>query len=254
MDADSFQRFVEASEENDVARMSNNPTYEVIDQKIDKSQGQATVTKNLVVDGTSLMVMTAYRQVGQAIVTLDYWARRDIFPAYVDQFEALLEEMTVDSASVASLDKYAESYSFNGPRNLFTLQVPVPWTHQTLSNSYKDGTYTAVDTFTAPDEHAVLYSVVYTDGNPMQASVAGEFALALLNKYFTKDVVVTKDQLMADGSERLTWYSPTGKYKGISQFQTHGSTFYLDGWMLQSDAENIYLDVVNRAVDSFKLP
>jgi opacity protein-like surface antigen len=122
------------------------------------------------------------------------------------------------------------------------------------------GDHYYIDTFTSPDQGAVVESIAYDDGTPFSGRDNGRFALQILNQQYSKtgsegDIRVTEEKQQADGSDRLTWYSKAGGYSGISFFEIRNQTTFLMftvDW--GNDYKDQYLDTLNTVISSYRLP
>jgi hypothetical protein len=151
----------------------------------------------------------------------------------------------------------SELVTFVDENNLFAFDLPGDWTyqHSTDTNVY-------VDTFTSPDgASALIESLVYNDGTPFVKSQKGQFALDLINTYYSAtgkvgDIKVTSDQIQSDGSERLEWSSKSGGFSGVSFLETRGddSTFLLFTAKWADDIDQATFDVINNAIASYHIP
>jgi hypothetical protein len=145
--------------------------------------------------------------------------------------------------------------TFTDQNKYFAIDVPGDWTHEagTATNAYSD-------TFTSPDKHAFVESVVYDDGTAWSGSSNGRVALAMLNTYYsyTKkegDIRVSSDSIEKDGSEKLVWTSKGGGYSGTSWFEIRNKTAFL---MLTIECDKSYTDqyqtMLDAVVKSYRLP
>jgi hypothetical protein len=147
--------------------------------------------------------------------------------------------------------------TFTDQNDLYQIDLPGDWTYdQTTGEHYY------ADIFTSPDEAAKVENIVYNDGEPFTGGQHGKFALDILNQFYsstgeTGDIKVTGDQLMKDGSERLTWNSKGGDYSGYSFFEIRGSdrtTFLMfTVYWLDSAAEQ-YAETVDAIIASYRVP
>ncbi len=109
--------------------------------------------------------------------------------------------------------------TFTDKNDYYAIDVPGDWKHETSSG---DNYY--IDTFTSPDNAAVVENIAYNDGTPFSGGDNGKFALQILNQNYSStgkegDIRVTEDSIQKDGSERLTWTSKAGGYSGVSYFE-----------------------------------
>ncbi len=152
----------------------------------------------------------------------------------------------------------SDQVTFVDENNLLGFDLPGDWFYE--HNAY-DVYY--VDTFTSPDESsAKIESLVYNDGEAFVKSQNGQFALYLLNTYYSStgevgDIRVLGDQIMKDGSERLEWVSKGGNYSGYSYFEIRGDdrkTFLMFTVWYINDVDQATLDSVNNAVNTYYVP
>ena len=147
--------------------------------------------------------------------------------------------------------------TFTDSQNFFTIDVPADWTYE---HSVSDDGLESWDTFTSPDEQALIENLVYNDKDGYAASLKGAYALYLLNTVYSNtgqegDIRVSSDQIMQDGSERLIWTSKGGGYSGISFLESRGSDvflFFTVEWV--DSAEDEYLDTLNAVIESYRIP
>ena len=137
----------------------------------------------------------------------------------------------------------------------FQIEVPGDW-----SQSEETGDVYYIDQFKSPDEQAMIENLVYDDGDAFTGGTNGKFALALLHNFYSStgkegDIKVTDDKIMPDGSERLSWSSRGGGYSGMSFFEVRNRTTFLMftvEWMDESESD--YIDILNRAIESYVVP
>jgi hypothetical protein len=200
-------------------------------------------------DGEPQTVVTLYDQYGPIIYTFDFWSEEQFFDAYDALYGEVLDTAEVNPDAAAGLEVYAWNYTFTGPNDLFSIEAPTPWLYEQTEDEA-----TIVDTFYSPDGHAVIQNITYDEGTEISRSQAGQFALELLRTYYAEDIRITDDQVQADGSERLTWHSPSGNYSGISFLETRGTTFLLLTTMYDNDFEDYYLDALEYTISSYAIP
>lgn len=247
LDDIAFERFVDARELN---LFGDYEGYETVDYQIDPELKIARVTKELVLDGIPQTIFTYYDLYDQAMYATDFWADSDVFADYESGFEEVLDSMFVNSAAVAeSAVPYYWIYTFSGPGDLFTIDIPIPWTYER-----DESDVAIVDAFYAPDEHGFIENITYDDGEEISRSAAGAFALELLKEFYASDIQISDDQVQPDGSERLTWRSPSGEYSGISFLETRGSTFLLFSAVWDDAYEEAHLDSLVYTIETYDVP
>ncbi len=146
--------------------------------------------------------------------------------------------------------------TFTDENNLYQIEVPSDWVYKHITG---DNYY--IDQFKSPDEQALIENIVYDDGTTFDGSQKGKFALQLIYEFYSndgtsKDIDITGDKIMDDGSERLTWHSKGGGYSGASYLETREgrTTFLLFTIEWLDSAEELYLDVLNAVVGSYSIP
>jgi hypothetical protein len=147
--------------------------------------------------------------------------------------------------------------TFIDKNNFLAFDLPADWVHVSGTQSEY---YT--DTFTSPDGSAKIESLIYSDGQPFEPEKNKEFAMYLLNTYYSNtgkagDINITADQPQANGSERYEWSSNGGGYSGVSLFELRGNdntTFlmFTAKWTPATDLATV--DVINKAIASFRIP
>lgn len=246
LDFESFQRFVRAREANFFGGYDN---YEQGDEQFSEENQVGYVVKTLDFDGVPQVVETYYDQHGAVIYAIDFWVNADSYDAYAPMFDEFFNGVTVDTDKAAEADVYNWVWTFYGPDDLFSIEVPTAWRYERST-----GDSTVVDTFYSPDEHAVIQNIAYDDGTAVSKSQAGAFALALLKNFYADDIKITGDKVQPDGSERLTWNSPSGDYSGVSFFESRGTTFLLFTVMYDNPYEDTYLDTLNYTISTYDVP
>lgn len=151
----------------------------------------------------------------------------------------------------------SEITTFLDQNNLFAINLPSNWTRATEAQSDH---YT--DTFTSPDGSAKIESLIYNDGQPFEESKNKDFALYLLNTYYSStgkagDIIINSDQIMENGTQRNEWNSKNGGYSGVSFFELRGddkATFLMFTAQWKDGTDQATLDIVNQIIATFKAP
>lgn len=243
---EAFTSFVE---NRDLNFFSVFEDYVQLEQEIDAEEGIATVTKNFTFEQMPQTVVSVYLQEGPAIFAVDTWADQAHVAVYSDLYPRVIETIELNREAAAEQLIYNWIYTFEGPAGLFTIDVPTPWEYERTESDV-----VIVDSFYAPDGHAVIQNIVYDDGEEISRSEAGTFALELLRTYYAQDIRILDDQVQPDGSERLIWTSSSGGYSGTSFLETRGTTFLLFTTMHDDAYEDVYLDTLNYTVETYAVP
>ncbi len=148
--------------------------------------------------------------------------------------------------------------TFVDKNNLLAFDLPGNWTHE--DGPSKRAYYS--DAFISPDGSARIGSFIYNDGEPFDPSKNKEFALYLLNTYYSNsgvagEIKIVTDQMMDNGLERFDWAAEDGSYSGVSLFELHGADLtsflmFTAKWTPATDPAT--LDVINTAIASFRIP
>ena len=246
LDDTSFTSFVE---HRDLNFFSGFDDYTEVSQEVDPDTDVASVTKSVSFEGVPQTIITVYDQYDAIIYSYDFWTDETNFGAYSDLYSRLIESIEVNPDAGTEQVVYNWIYTFSGPLDLFTIEVPTPWRYEQT-----EGESAIVDTFYAPDEHAVIQNIAYDEGQEISRSEAGAFALELLRSYYADDIQILDDQVQPDGSERLIWTSPSGDYSGTSFLETRGTTFLLFTTMYDNPFEDVYLETLNYTIDTYEVP
>ena len=172
-------------------------------------------------------------------------------PVIEQPTEAPVVEQPTEEPSSGSSD----FVTFTDRNGLYKIEVPGDWLH---SDETGDSYY--IDQFLSPDGNALIENLVYDDGEPFTGRSNGKVALGLLHTYYSYtdeegDIRVSDDKIMPDGSERLTWSSRGGGYSGMSFFEVRNkTTFLMFTVRWPDDAENDYVDILNRVIESYVVP
>jgi len=148
--------------------------------------------------------------------------------------------------------------TFTDENDLYAIDVPADWEHTHTVDEDKGNYY--FDTFTSPDQGAVIENIAYDDGTAFIGSQNGVFALYLLNTFYSKtgregDIRVSETKTMQDGSTRMTWTSKGGLYSGISFFEVRNKTTFLMFTVDWGNAvEDQYFDILNTVIESYRIP
>lgn len=246
LDADAFTNFVR---NRDLNFFSEFDSYVKTGEDVDVDLRVATMSKSLSFEGTVQSVVTLYDQYGPIIYSLDFWATETHAAAYEALFAEMVETASQNAAAAQDQVVYNWIYTFVGPDDLFSFEVPTPWEYERT-----EGEYSIVDTFYSPDGHGIVQNIAYDDGETVSRTEAGQFALELLRGSYANDINIISDEVQPDGSERLIWESPNGDYAGTSFFETRGTTFLLLTTLYDIPFEDIYLETLDYTIESYAIP
>jgi hypothetical protein len=148
--------------------------------------------------------------------------------------------------------------TFTDENGFYAIDIPSDWEYSHTVDEESNNYY--IDTFSSPDGGAVVENIVYNDGTPFAGGQNGQFALQILNQLYSKtgregDIRISDDQIMKDGSERLTWTSKEGLYSGLSYFEIRDKNWFLMFTVNWGNAvQDEYLDTLNTVIESYRTP
>lgn len=228
----------------------NRDQYRSLESQTDPAS-DLVFRKTFMVKDVLQEVVSTYHQEGIAIYSVDFQAEASQANLYMPAFQNLNFEY--DPSNVSSLPVYNFNYTFMGPKNLFAIEVPLSWKHETSTDANL-----IVDSIHAPDEHASIESIMYDDGYPYPKADAGQATLRLLNQFYTNgagDIAITDDRIMEDRRERLTWESKQGGFSGITTFEVRNETSLIIFSVLYDNPyEDTYRGLLEFVIDTYEFP
>ena len=244
LDQESFVRAVDARE---ASVFDEFESYLETGRQINQGEDTYLIEKRLVENDESRTVISVYRQIGPTILILDLWSGIEDYEENKSQLSDILASLTVDRSVNVPTGIMSESLFSTSSNGSFSLEVPEFWYHKTSSTEKS-----VVDTFTSPDEQAIIQMVVYDDGEPITGSVAGAFVRNLLRNYSAKDITVSTYQYLPDGKEELVWESTGSDYQGITYFDSRDTELIIYTIMSTADAGQLYADLFTHVLNSFQ--
>jgi hypothetical protein len=145
--------------------------------------------------------------------------------------------------------------TFTDQNKYYQIQLPKDWKHnQSLGDDYY------IDIFISPDGNAVIQNIAYDDGTPISGSTNAQFALNLLDKYFsangqTGSITISDTNMEDDGSERLSWASASADASGISFIEVRNQTTFLIftvEW--KNKYKSQYFNILDQVTASYTVP
>ena len=247
LEAEAFDAVVTANEENYFG--TSFTEYRVLDRTVDNF-GAKVVTQSLTDQGVAYRVTSVYYQENDVVYEVDFWAPEAVADDYAPTFNKIWQDMSV-SASTAStaIEPFIDVYTFTDPAGLYSFDVPYLWRHELYTE-----TYAVIDTFWSPDRLAYVENISYDDGTVISKSLSGAFALQLLHEFYAEDVKITDDKVQPDGSERLTWHSPSGGQSGLTFFETRGTTFLMLTLGGDDSLSSLYTPILDNVLTTYQVP
>ncbi|MBN1667399.1 MAG: hypothetical protein JW862_09925 [Anaerolineales bacterium] len=246
LDQDSLLRLAQAREQ--LRQVSGNDLS--LNQPEFTMANSVTVKRSYQLGGKNYLSISTYRDYETMVAITELVLPQERYQFSPEWVEQHFDSVEFHPEILVAQPAYARVVTVSDPENLFSLEVPDAWTAEIIG-----GEYTWVATFTSPDQHAVIQVLRYDDGEPLSGFVAGDFALFLLNTYLASEPQIFYYKRLPDGREQLDWVSPWKypDYRGISSFRSLGTSYVMLTVMVDLDYEDIYLPVLDRAQESFRL-
>ena len=134
------------------------------------------------------------------------------------------------------------------PQDLFRLSVPSGWTMQEDTQSIEK---TTVQTFTAPDGNAFVQVLANKVNTSLNHVLKGQVTLDYMKRLYGADLRVASDVTLADGREKLEWWSNENKISGTTYFDMSDNYLYFFTVAYNDRFENDYTPVLNDVVESY---
>lgn len=243
LDKASFSRFVENDENN---KSSTLERLVEISRNESSDENELTIEKSYYDQDKLKRWLSFYRQENQMIFKGDFIIDENAYKAYSNVISDLFSSLSVNEQAVAKLPLYSFDMATLHSNDHFSFLAPPYWNFERV-----DEDNATVETFTSPDENAVIQAIVYDDGVPTSKSLAAGLTLTLLRENYTKDIVITSDELLGDGREKLTWHSDKNNYQGITSFTTQGSGVNILTVMWNDDQAEFYQSILEDVFDSY---
>jgi hypothetical protein len=245
LDATSLSVFIETQELKKASRSKN---YIEIDRQKVTGENALLVTSEYIEDGKLKRTVSFYKCIDNMLFIADFQVFENNFDLYDDFFESLISSININMGKVLTLPVYSFDRAVLRSNGYFSILVPDYW-----SSRQHKAEHTLVETFTSPDQNAVIQTVVYDDGKHMSTIIAGEIALALLRNNYTKRITISSDVVLIDGREQLTWISRSDGYHGITSFDVQGTSLLTLTIIWNNDPDQIYEKLLEQVFLSYEL-
>jgi hypothetical protein len=244
LNQESLARMVDARESNIFSQYGS---YIETGRHANNDEPDYLVEKNLIEGGDLSKVVSHYHQSRKFVLIIDLWSDLDYYEDNEPELSSILASFSAGESMDDSEENPGTSLLTAFSNGSFSMVVPQYWHYRTESSANS-----VVDTFTSPDENAVIQMAVYNDGEPISGSVAGAFVRNLLRNYYAKDIVVTEYQYLPDGKEELIWYSEGSNYEGITYFDAQGTELIIYTIMMATDFKELHSELLANALNSFQ--
>lgn len=155
------------------------------------------------------------------------------------------QDTSSESANVES-----GSATYNAPHDLFTVDIPASWQFSSDASLIEDVT---VETFSAPDGNAFVQVVVDEVGSNMDHVVKGQVTLDYMRQLYDADLRVATDVTLADGQEKLEWWSDMANISGTTYFDTKDRYLYMLTVYTKDGFEEDYQPLLDDVIFSFSI-
>jgi hypothetical protein len=240
LDSESFLRFIDARESNEFSEYNN---YVDLLREYSEDNSSYIVTKQVTTDEVHKSVVTHYLQYDQAILIIDYWAEIDANNPFEETLENILDSVEINVNAVANLDLNSSGLENVSQNDNFVIKLPYYWE---IGQSRSE--YSFVDSYTSPDEHVIIQTIVYDDGLKMSDRVAGELVLNLLSEQYAKDISIISDTFLPGPQEKLSWVSKNSDYKGVTIFETRGTSLLVFTVMWDNEFSEYYGETIDTII------
>lgn len=137
---------------------------------------------------------------------------------------------------------------YKATKGLFTLSIPASWPMTTDTVSIKN---TTVETATAPDGNAFVQVLTNRVGNALDKVLKGQVTLDYMKRLYGDDLRVATDVTLADGREKLEWWSEMNEISGTTYFNTGNKYLYYFTVASKDAFEGDYASTLKEVADSF---
>lgn len=243
LDSESFTRLVESRETSNARKYDR---FIVIDRQDGSPDFSRIIVKSFIDLGSIKNGAAFYQCKNNSVLIVDFWTDEEKFTTYQDLFEVVYESVNLNEEVITEMAVYSFDQAVLQSNGYFSILVPPYWDYRRTEREY-----TIIETFTAPDEKAVIQTLVYDDGKSMTMNVAGDLTLALLRNNYTYQIKIDNDEFLKDGRELLTWHSLDGSYQGLTTFITRETAVYILTVMWGSDPDLYYQTVLESVLMSY---
>ena len=171
--------------------------------------------------------------------------------AYKKDHASILEEVNgsfTETTHLAISVDTSDLTPYTAPEGLFTLEVPGEWTN-TKDTDVIDNT--VVETFTAPHEKAFVQVVVNESGTEVTNVLKGQITLDFMKRLYGSDLRVGSDVILADGREKLEWWSDDNKTSGTTFFDTEDGYLFFYTTYYEDAYEKDYVAILDDINNSY---
>ena len=138
--------------------------------------------------------------------------------------------------------------AYTSPEKLFMLEVPNGWSYAEDKEVIENA---VVETYTAPDGHAIVQVLINEISPNMNHVIKGEVTMDYMRRLYGENLRVSEDVSLPDGRERLVWENEHKETIGTTFFDTEEYQLYFYTTMVDEDFEKDYEDILEDVNNSY---
>jgi len=229
-------------------------TYSEIKEYVEieriESEGRLTVAASWRKDDAYWKGTDVFIRTGGTVFHLQTAAQQGSGGMYDDMFARIAESAEIFPSALLGSQLYANRITHIARDAIFEIDIPTAWVKYMDAGSIKK---TIVEAFFSPDMRASVQIAVYWHGELIEQALKAEKTLEIMHALYGYDLRVSHDKALPDGRERLEWYAANKDIKGISYFDSYGSSIYVFSIVWEEITEEIYLPLLEEIAASFSM-
>lgn len=158
------------------------------------------------------------------------------------------EAAPAESQPVEQSTSASGMLAYEATKGLFKLSIPASWAMQTDNHSIEN---TVVETATSPDGNAFVQVLTNRVGYALDKVLKGQVTLDYMKRLYGKDLRVATDVTLADGREKLEWWSETNETSGTTYFNMGNKYLYYYTVGYKDAFKGDYASTLKEVADSF---
>lgn len=186
---------------------------------------------------------------GAAVYHLQRAAAETRAEDYQSLFDAVAASLTTDPAALGDDPMYALRQTYTSPDQIFELDVPTGWTKYMDVSSIQN---TVIEEFYSPDLRAKVQVALYRRGARIDQTFKAEKGLEIMRALYRPDFRITHEKAMPDGSERLEWHAKDETVKGLTFYNSTGTSLYYYTTAWDAETEALYKPLLGEIMASFR--
>jgi len=213
-------------------------------------EGHLTVTANWRKGDAYWKGADVFIRTGGTVFHLQTAALQESNGMYDDMFTGIAESAEIFPSALLRSQLYANRNTHTARDAIFEIDIPTAWVKYIDAGPIKK---TIVEAFFSPDLRASVQIAVYWHGEMIEQVLKAEKTLEIMRALYGYDLRVSHDKALPDGRERLEWYAANKDIKGISYFDSYGTSIYVFSIVWEETTEEIYLPLLEEINASFSM-